>query len=247
MTGRGVLHLSILIEQIRREGYELSVGKPRVIEKQVDGVWHEPYEILVIDVPTEDVGPVMELVCNRRGQVKQMSSADGGLSHLEFSIPARGLIGLRTRLLNATRGQAVIHHRYDCYQAREGSVPRRNNGVLVSQENGKAVGYALWKLQERAEMLVAPGADVYEGMVVGENSRDNDMVVNPVRTKKLTNIRASGSDDNILLKPARELSLEAALEYIESDEYVEITPQVIRLRKILLQENARRRMASQAQ
>jgi len=247
VSGRGVLHLSILIEQMRREGYELSVGKPRVIEKQVDGVWHEPYEILVIDVPTEDVGPVMELVCNRRGQVKQMSSADGGLSHLEFSIPARGLIGLRTRLLNATRGQAVIHHRYDCYQAREGSVPRRNNGVLVSQENGKAVGYALWKLQERAEMLVAPGADVYEGMVVGENSRDNDMVVNPVRTKKLTNIRASGSDDNILLKPARELSLEAALEYIESDEYVEITPQVIRLRKILLQENARRRMASQAQ
>ena len=247
VSGRGVLHLSILIEQMRREGYELSVGKPRVIEKQVDGVWHEPYEILVIDVPTEDVGAVMELVCNRRGQVKQMLSADGGLSHLEFSIPARGLIGLRTRLLNATRGQAVIHHRYDCYQAREGSVPRRNNGVLVSQENGKAVGYALWKLQERAEMLVSPGADVYEGMVVGENSRDNDMVVNPVRTKKLTNIRASGSDDNILLKPARELSLEAALEYIESDEYVEITPQVIRLRKILLRENARRRMASQSQ
>ena len=246
VSGRGVLHLSILIEQMRREGYELSVGKPRVIEKRVADAWHEPYESLVIDVPTADVGPVMELVCNRRGQVKHMSTSDAGLSHLEFSIPARGLIGLRTRLLNATRGQAVIHHRYDCYRLREGDLPRRNNGVLVSQENGKAVGYALWKLQERAEMLVAPGADVYEGMVVGENSRDNDMVVNPIRTKKLTNIRASGSDDNILLKPPRELSLEAALEYIESDEYVEITPRVIRIRKILLRESARRRSVSRS-
>ncbi len=241
VSGRGVLHLSILIEQMRREGYELSVGKPQVIEKTINGKPHEPFELLVIDVPTEDVGSIMELVCARRGQVTQMQSADSGMSHLEFSIPARGLIGLRTRLLNASRGQAVIHHQFDSYCPRDGELPRRSNGVLVSQENGVAVGYALWKLQERAELFVAPGDEVYEGMIVGENVRENDLVVNPIRTKKLTNIRASGSDDNILLKPPRDLSLEAALEYIEDDEFVEITPAIIRLRKMLLKENARRR------
>ena len=241
VSGRGVLHLSILIEQMRREGYELSVGKPQVIQKQVNGRWQEPFEVLIIDVPTEDVGPTMELVCGRRGQITQMSANDNGLSHLEFSIPARGLIGLRTRLLNVSRGQAVIFHRFDRYRAREGELPRRPNGVLVSQENGHAVGYALWKLQERAELFVGPGEEIYEGMIVGENSRDNDLVVNPARTKKLTNIRAAGSDDNIMLKPPRELSLETALEYIEDDEYVEITPGAIRLRKIRLTENARRR------
>ncbi len=241
VSGRGVLHLSILIEEMRREGYELSIGKPRVIEKIVDGQVHEPFERLVIDVPTGDVGAIMELVCARRGQIGEMSSNENGTSHLEFSIPARGLIGLRTRLLNASRGEAVIHHNLDCYQAREGEVPRRMNGVLVSQEKGAAVGYALWKLGERSELFVAPGAEVYEGMIVGENSRENDLVVNPIRTKKLTNIRASGSDENISLKPPRDLFLEAALEYIEDDEYVEITPRVIRLRKILLSENARRR------
>ena len=241
VSGRGVLHLSILIEQMRREGYELSVGKPQVIQKQVNGRWQEPFEYLIIDVPTEDVGPTMELVCGRRGKITQMSASDNGLSHLEFSIPARGLIGLRTRLLNVSRGQAVIFHRFDRYRAREGELPRRPNGVLVSQENGHAVGYALWKLQERAELFVGPGEEIYEGMIVGENSRDNDLVVNPARTKKLTNIRAAGSDDNIMLKSPRELSLEAALEYIEDDEYVEITPGAIRLRKIRLTENARRR------
>ena len=244
VSGRGVLHLSILIEQMRREGYELSVGKPQVIEKQVAGRWHEPFEFLVIDVPTPDVGSMMELVCARRGQMVEMTSGDSGLSHLEFSIPARGLIGLRTRLLNASRGHAVIHHRFDDYKPREGEVPRRSNGVLVSQEDGAAVAYALWKLQERSELFVAPGDEVYEGMIVGENARDNDMVVNPIRTKKLTNIRAAGSDDNILLKPPRDLSLEAALEYIEDDEFVEVTPKVIRLRKVLLAENARRRAAA---
>ncbi len=241
VSGRGVLHLSILIEQMRREGYELSVGKPHVIQKQIDGVWHEPFETLVIDVPTADVGSVMELVCGRRGQLVQMSSGAGGASHLQFSIPARGLIGLRTKLLNVTRGQAVIYHRFDSYRPREGEVPHRSNGVLVSQDNGVAVAYALWKLQERAELFVPPGAEIYEGMIVGENSRDNDMVVNPMKAKKLTNIRAAGSDENVLLKPPRELSLEAALEYIEDDEYVEVTPRVIRLRKILLTENQRRR------
>jgi GTP-binding protein len=183
----------------------------------------------------------MELVGSRRGQILEMTAGQWGMTHLEFTIPARGLIGLRTRLLNATKGEAIIHHRFDCYKPAEGEVPRRPNGVLVSQETGRAVAYALWKLQERAEMFVAPGDDVYEGMVVGENAREGDMVVNPIREKKLTNIRASGSDDAILLKPPRRMSLEAALEYIESDEYVEVTPRVIRLRKIHLTETARKR------
>lgn len=241
VSGRGVLHLSILIEQMRREGYEISVGKPQVIRKRIDGVLHEPFELLIVDVPAEDVGPVMELVGNRRGQIQQMTAGETGLTHLEFIIPARGLIGLRTRLLNATRGQAIVHHQYESYQPCEGEVPKRANGVLVSQVPGKAVGYAMWKLQERSELFVAPGDDVYEGMIVGENSRENDMVVNPVREKKLTNMRASGSDDNVILKPPRRMSLEAALEYIEEDEYVEVTPQVIRLRKIHLTEQQRKR------
>ena len=241
VSGRGVLHLSILIETMRREGYELSVGKPQVIRKRIDGQLHEPFELLIVDVPADDVGPVMELVGNRRGQIKEMSAGEGGMTHLEFTIPARGLIGMRTRLLNATRGQAIIHHQFESYQPCEGEVPHRINGVLVSQVNGRAVSYAMWKLQERAELLVAPGDDVYEGMIVGENSRDNDMVVNPVREKKLTNMRASGSDDNMILKPPRQLSLEAALEYIEDDEYVEVTPETIRLRKIHLTENERKR------
>ncbi|MCH8828041.1 MAG: translational GTPase TypA, partial [Planctomycetes bacterium] len=219
----------------------LSVGKPEVIRKRIDGKWHEPFEILVVDVPATDVGPVMEIVGARRGQLLEMTAGHIGMTHLEFTIPARGLIGIRTRMLNATKGEAIIHHQFDCYKPTEGEVPRRKNGVLVSQLSGKTVPYALWKLQERAEMLTGPGEDVYEGMIVGENSRENDMVVNPVREKKLTNVRSSGADDAILLKPARLLSLEAALEYIESDEYVEITPSVVRLRKILLTENQRKR------
>ncbi|QDU41472.1 GTP-binding protein TypA/BipA [Maioricimonas rarisocia] len=241
VSGRGLLHLSILIETMRREGYELSVGKPEVIRKQVDGRWHEPFELLDIDVPSGDVGSVMELVTSRRGQLNEMHAGAGTHTHLEFSIPARGLIGLRTRLLNATRGEAVIHHRFDTYKIMEGDLPRRKNGVLVSQVPGKTTGYALWKLQERAELFVGPGADVYEGMIVGENSRENDLVVNPVREKKLTNVRASGADDNIMLEPPREMTLERALEYIEADEYVEVTPTAIRLRKIWLTENERKR------
>lgn len=241
VSGRGILHLSVLIEQMRREGYELSVGKPEVIRKRVDGKWHEPFELLSVDVPANDVGPVMELVGARRGQIKEMIAGETGLTQLQFQIPARGLIGIRPRLLNATRGQAVIHHRFDSYQQVEGEIPKRQNGVLVSQVAGKVVGYALWKLQERSELLVAPGDDVYEGMIVAENARDNDMVVNPIREKKLTNVRSSGTDENINLKPPRQMSLEAALEYIEADEYVEITPAVIRLRKIHLTENARKR------
>ncbi len=241
VSGRGILHLSILIETMRREGYELSVGKPQVIRKRIEGHWHEPFEILVVDVPTPDMGKVMEQVGVRRGQILEMVTGETGQTHLEFSIPARGLIGLRTKLLNVTRGEAIIHHRYESYKPMQGDVPKRPNGVLVSQDSGKIVAFALGKLQERADMFVAPGDDVYEGMIVGENSREGDMVVNPVREKKLTNMRASGSDENILLKPPREMTLESALEYIEEDEYVEVTPKVIRLRKIGLTEADRKR------
>ena len=242
VAGRGVLHLAVLIETMRREGYELSVGKPRVIVKKIDGVNQEPFESLVIEVPSEKLGPVMELIGLRRGELCEMTTR-GEFTHATFSIPARGLIGLRTRLLNATQGTVIMHHRFEQYKPVEGEIPHRKNGVLVSNVSGKAVGYALFSLQERAEMFVGPGDDVYEGMVVGENSRDNDMVVNPTREKKLTNVRAAGSDENILLKPPRQLSLEAALEYIEDDELVEITPSEIRLRKSTLQEAERRRMA----
>ncbi len=247
VSGRGVLHLAILIETMRREGYELSVGKPEVIFKLIDGKKHEPFEQLSVDVPAENVGPVMELIGARRGQVLEMTAAaysskdGGGMTHLEFSIPARGLIGLRTRLLNATRGEAIIHHRFEAYRPAEGDVPHRKNGVLVSQDRGKAIAYALGKLQERAEFFIKPGDEVYEGMIVGENARDNDLVVNPIREKKLTNMRASGSDENIFLKPPRLLTLETALEYIEDDELVEVTPKVIRLRKMFLSENERKR------
>lgn len=241
VSGRGLLHLSVLIEQMRREGYELSIGKPQVIRKRIDGEIHEPFEILTVDVPTPDMGGVMELVCNRRGQLKHMSSNDVGMSHLEFMIPARGLIGLRTRVLNVSKGEAVMNHRFEAYMPVEGDVPHRANGVLISQENGRVVGFAMSKLQERSDLFVAPGDDVYEGMIVGENARDNDMVVNPIKEKKLTNMRASGSDENIILKPPRLMSLEQALEYIEDDEYVEVTPKAIRLRKIILSETNRRR------
>lgn len=243
VSGRGILHLAVLIETMRREGFELSVGKPEVIVRTIDGKKCEPYELLVVDVPTGDVGPVMELVGNRRAQTIEMTGSATGMTHLEFSIPARGLIGLRTRMLNATRGEAIMHHRFEEYRPIEGEIPARQNGVLVSQVSGKAVAYALWKLQERAEMFVKHGDDVYEGMIIGENSRENDMVVNPVREKKLTNVRSAGADDAITMRPPRDMSLEAALEYIEWDEYVEITPEVIRLRKTFLTENDRKKFA----
>lgn len=240
VAGRGVLHLSVLIETMRREGFELSIGKPHVIIRDNNGVKEEPFESLVIEVPTDKFGPVMELVGERRGMLDHMTT-HGDYTHADFTIPARGLIGLRTRLLNATQGTAVIHHRFAEYRPIEGDIPRRPNGVLVSMVPGKAVGFALDSLQQRADLFVAPGDVVYEGMIVGENSRDNDMPVNPSKEKKLTNMRASGTDDNILLKPPRKLSLEAALEYIEDDELVEVTPSEIRLRKMILSETGRRR------
>jgi len=244
VSGRGVLHLSILIETMRREGYELSVGKPHVILHRRGGRIEEPFETLFVEVPTDKVGPVMEMVGERRGTLNKMDTR-GSYTFLEFSIPARGLIGLRTRLLNATQGDAIIHHRFDRYRPKEGEVPRRTNGVVVSTVSGRAVAYGLYNLQQRTELFVGRGDEVYEGMIVGENSRENDLMVNPTKEKKLTNIRAAGSDENIILKPPRQFSLEAALEYIEDDELVEITPKTIRLRKMVLKEVDRRRIGRQ--
>ncbi len=241
VRGRGVLHLAVLIETMRREGYELSVAKPQVIVREIDGVQQEPFETLSVEVPTDKMGPVMELVGQRRGQLDHMSPR-GNYTLLEFSIPARGLIGLRTRMLNSTQGTAIIHHRFAGYKPVEGDIPHRSSGVFVSQTPGKAVPFALYGLQERAELFVKPGDEIYEGMIVGENCRDNDLVVNPCREKKLTNVRAAGSDENVILKPPRVLSLEDALEFIEDDELVEVTPQSIRLRKIFLKEADRRRL-----
>ncbi len=232
VSGRGLLHLSVLIETMRREGYELSVGKPRVITRVHHGVVEEPFESLVVEVPHDKMGPVMELVGSRRGRTIEVHTR-GEYAHLLFLMPTRALIGLRTRLLNATQGTAIMHHRFERYRAIEGEISSRATGVLVSMCPGRVNGYALNTLQERSELFVAPGDDVYEGMIVGENSREGDMVVNPTKEKKLTNIRAAGRDDNILLKPPRELTLEMALEYIEEDELVEVTPDRIRLRKIL--------------
>jgi GTP-binding protein len=238
--GRGVLHLSVLIETMRREGYELSIGKPHVVLHHKNGVTEEPFESLVVEVPHDKLGPVMELVGARRGQLGQMTAHDN-YTYVVFSIPARGLIGLRTRLLNATQGTAVIHHRFEKFAPMEGEIPDRPNGVLVSMVSGRVNAYALDTLQERSELFVSPGDEVYEGMIVGENSRDEDMAVNPTKEKKLTNMRATGSDKNILLKPPRQMSLEMALEYVEEDELVEVTPNTIRLRKKVLKETDRRR------
>ena len=242
VRGRGVLHLSVLIETMRREGFEMSISKPRVVLKEIDGFVHEPYEVLNVEVPTDRMGPVMEMVGNRRGKIDEMTPR-GEYTLLRFSIPARGLIGLRTRMLNATQGTAIIHHRFSGYQPMEADLPRRQNGVLVCMVPGRAIPYSLFALQDRAELFVSPGDDVYEGMIVGENARDNDLVVNPTKEKKLTNVRAAGSDENIILKPPRQLFLEAALEYVEDDELVEVTPNVIRLRKVYLRESDRKRQS----
>ena len=245
VAGRGVLHLSVLIETMRREGYELSVGKPRVVICEIDGVANEPYETLTVEVPSDYLGPVMELVGGRRGEMKEMTTR-GDYSIVLFEIPSRGLIGLRTKVLNSTHGTAVMHHRFSDYRPADAILPSRSNGVLVSQTTAKAVAFGLDGLQQRAELFIGPGDEIYEGMVVGENSRSGDMTVNPTKEKKLTNMRASGSDDNIVLQPPRRLSLEEALEYIADDELVEVTPGNVRLRKKLLTEADRRRAGRQA-
>jgi GTP-binding protein len=240
VSGRGLLHLSVLIETMRREGYELAVGKPEVIFRVQAGVTCEPFEFLVIDVPHAHVGSAIELTGLRRGELTKMD-VKGAYAHLEFLIPARGLIGLRSRLLSATQGEAIMHHNFHEYRPTKADVPRRANGVMVSMVRGNAVAFALDNLQQRGTMFVKPGDPVYQGMIIGENARNEDMVVNPCKEKKLTNMRASGSDKNILLKPPRELTLELALEYIEDDELVEVTPSSIRLRKKVLSEESRKR------
>jgi len=240
VSGRGLLHLGILIENMRREGYELSISKPQVILHKVDGELHEPIEYLVVDVPEKSMGGVMELVGNRKGELARMDNRDGAV-HLEFTIPARGLIGLRTRMLTATQGTAVMHHNFHEYAPMRGDVPSRGNGVMLSNCTGRVNAFALNNLQDRAVMFVEPTDEVYEGQIVAENARENDLVVNPTTAKKLTNMRTTSSDENIILKPARKMTLEQALEYIEEDELVEVTPTFIRLRKELLTENARKK------
>jgi GTP-binding protein len=245
VSGRGLLHLSVLIEIMRREGFELAIGKPRAILRKREGVVEEPFESLVVEVPPDKMGPVMELVGSRGGQMTEMSQHNN-FSYLVFSIPSRGLIGLRTRLLNATQGTAIIHHLFEGYRPMQAELPGRGTGVLVSMVSGRVVAFALDSLQERADMFVAPGEDVYEGMIVGEHNRSGDMMVNPTREKKLTNMRAAHADKNIILKPPRVMSLEMALEYIEDDELVEVTPNKIRMRKAVLASVDRRRLARKA-
>ena len=241
VSGRGELHLTILIENMRREGYELAVSRPRVIQRQVDGVWEEPYEALTVDVEEQHQGTIMERLGIRRGELQDMIPDGRGRVRLEYRIPARGLIGFHTEFLTATSGTGVISHIFDSYGPVKGAIPARNNGVLISAEEGEAVGFALFNLQERGRMFVSPGDKVYEGMVIGIHTRDNDLVVNPLKEKKLTNMRASGSDENIMLTPPIKLTLEAAVEFIADDELVEATPQSIRIRKRYLTENERKK------
>lgn len=244
VSGRGELHLSILLENMRREGYELAAGRPQVVTKTINGVLCEPYEMLTVDVEEQHQGAVMESLGVRRGELQDMVPDGRGRVRIEYRIPARGLIGFQGEFLNLTRGTGLISHVFDEYAPiREGGVAERRNGVLISQENGDAVAYALWKLQDRGRMFVSPGDKLYEGMVIGIHSRDNDLVVNPIKGKQLTNIRASGTDEAVRLTPPIELTLESAIEFIADDELVEITPKTIRIRKRHLTENERRRAA----
>ncbi len=241
VSGRGELHLTILIENMRREGYELAVGKPQVLMRTVDGVQHEPYEALTVDVDAEHQGAIMEALGQRRAELGDMAIDDLGRVRLEYRVPARGLIGFQGEFMTLTRGNGLMSHVFDGFAPVKGDIPDRRNGVLVSNEQGDAVAYALFNLQERGRLFVSPGEKLYEGMVIGIHSRENDLVVNPIKTKKLTNIRAAGKDDAILLTPPISLTLEYAVEFIAEDELVEVTPQSIRIRKRFLTEQERRR------
>ena len=241
--GRGVLHLSVLIETMRREGYELQIGQPQVIIKEIDRVKHEPIEELTIDLPENVSGKAIEMVTLRKGEMLSMTPK-GERMVCEFIIPSRGIIGLRNQLLTATAGEAIMNHRFKEFAPFKGEIPGRINGSLISMEKGNAIPYSLDKLQERGKFFVAPNEEVYTGQVIGENSRGDDMVVNVTKTKKLSNVRAAGSDDKVKLAPPIKFSLEEALEYIQGDEYVEVTPNHLRLRKVFLDENERKRQAS---
>ena len=238
--GRGVLHLSVLIETMRREGYELQVGQPQVIIKEINGVKHEPVEELTIDIPETHSGKAIEVVAIKKGEMLSMVPK-GNRMLLEFNIPSRGIIGLRNYLLTVTAGEAIMSHRFIEFQPYKGDIPQRQNGSLISMEKGKSIPFSLNNLQERGKFFVDPNEDIYEGQVIGENSRGNDLVVNVTKTKKLSNMRSSGADDKVKIAPAIRFSLEEALEYIQADEYVEVTPSKIRLRKVLLKEHERKR------
>ena len=244
VSGRGELHLSILIENMRREGYELGVSRPEVIYREIDGQLQEPYEQLAVDIEAPHQGTVMEKLGERGGDLQNMIPDGKGRVRLDFNIPSRGLIGFRTEFLTATQGTGLMYHVFDHYgPVKKGEFGRRVNGVLVSNGNGKAIAFALFNLQERGRMLIGPGDEVYEGSIIGIHSRSNDLVVNPLKAKQLTNIRAAGSDENVLLTPPVRMSLEQALEFIDDDELVEVTPKSIRLRKKLLLEHERKRAA----
>jgi GTP-binding protein len=246
VSGRGELHLTILLENMRREGYELAVSRPRVLVKEIDGVKCEPFEMLAVDIEEAHQGAVMEALGSRRGDLLDMQPDGKGRVRLDYRIPARGLIGFQSDFLTMTRGTGIMSHVFDDYAPMKPEIAERRNGVLVSAEDGEAVAYALWKLQERGRMFVDPGEPLYEGMIVGLHTRDNDLVVNPVKTKQLTNIRAAGKDEAILLTPPIRHTLESAVEFIADDELVEITPKSIRIRKRLLLEHERKRASRAA-
>ena len=247
--GRGILHLGVLIETMRREGYELTIGQPQVITKEIDGKKCEPFETLVVDVPQEYASKVIDLVTRRKGEMHVMETK-GDMQHLEFDIPSRGLLGLRTNMLTNTAGEAVMNHRFSEYKPWKGAIPGRNNGVLVAKEAGSTTAYSIDKLQDRGFFFVDPGEEVYRGMIIGENNKPGDLVVNPNEGKKLTNMRASGSDGTVTLPPKRLMTLEECMEYIQQDECIEVTPNNIRMRKVILDEEERKkqqkRMSAQA-
>ncbi len=242
--GRGILHLGVLIETMRREGYELTVGQPQVLVKQIDGKKSEPYETLVVDVPEEFASKAIDLVSRRKGEMTVMETK-GDMQHIEFDIPSRGLIGLRTTMLTSTAGEAVMAHRFTEYKPWKGPIPGRNNGVLLAKEGGTTTAYSLDKLQDRGFFFIDPGEEVYKGMVIGENNKPGDLVVNPNEGKKLTNMRSSGTDGAASIAPKRQMTLEECMEYIQQDECIEVTPNFIRMRKLVLDENERSRLSKQ--
>jgi GTP-binding protein len=242
--GRGILHLGVLIETMRREGYELTIGQPQVLVKEIEGKKCEPYEVLVIDVPEEYASKAIDLVSRRKGEMTVMETK-GDMQHIEFEIPSRGLIGLRTNMLTNTAGEAVMAHRFIEYKPWKGSIPGRNNGVLLAKEGGSTTAYSLDKLQDRGFFFVDPGEEVYKGMVIGENNKPGDLVVNPNEGKKLTNMRASGTDGAASIAPKKLMTLEECMEYIQHDECIEVTPNFIRMRKLILDENERNRLSKQ--
>jgi len=238
--GRGILHLGILIETMRREGYELTVGQPQVLTKEIDGQKCEPYENLVVDVPQEYASRVIDLVTRRKGEMLVMETK-GSLQHLVFEIPSRGLVGLRTQVLTSTAGEAVMAHRFIAYKPWKGLIPGRNNGVLLAKQNGTATAYSIDKLQDRGSFFIDPGQEIYAGQIIAEHIKPGDLVVNIIEGKKLTNMRASGTDDSVRIAPKIQMTLEECMEYIQQDECIEVTPNHIRMRKTILNEEERKR------